>query len=98
MEPIMTASMPPPRAASVNDLLRTAVRLFRATLPKCLPFAMVAVLLAELPAICWIATGHQLSLKVPVDTTYQTLSLLGLAVEIWLIASMMLRQRAMMSG
>jgi hypothetical protein len=98
MEPIMTASMPPPRAASVSDLLQTAVRLFRATLPKCLPFAMVAVLLAQLPAIYWIATGHQVSLKVPEDATYEALSLLGLIFEIWLMASMMLRQRAIISA
>jgi hypothetical protein len=94
----MTASMPPPRAASVSDLLQSAAQLFRATLPKCLPFAMVAVLVAQLPAIYWIATGHQVSFKVPVDATYQTLSLLGWIVEVWLIASMMLRQRAMISG
>ena len=40
----MTASKAPRPDASVSMLLNAASSLFRATLLKCLPFAMVAVL------------------------------------------------------
>ena len=40
----MTASNAPRRAHSVAELLYTAIALFRTTLLKCLPFAMIAVL------------------------------------------------------
>lgn len=93
----MTASMPPP-VTNVSDLLHSATKVFRATAPKCLPFAMVAVLVAELPNIFWIASGHQVSFKVPDDSTYQGLAVLGWVFEVLLFATMMLRQRALVTG
>jgi len=94
----MTASMPPAPGASVSALLETATQLFRATLLKCLPLAMLAVLFAQLPNIYWIATGHQLSLRVPQDSTYEGLAAFGWVVEVLLFAAMMLRQRAVIAG
>ncbi|MGA2024843.1 MAG: hypothetical protein ABSH23_08805 [Steroidobacteraceae bacterium] len=90
----MTASMPPPHSASVSELLETAAQLFRATLLKCLPMAMLAVLCSQLANVYWIATGHAISFSARHDGNYALLSVLGAAFELWLISAMMLRQRA----
>ena len=94
----MTASMPPPHRASVGDLLETSAQLFRATLLKCLPLGMLAVLCAQLANVYWIATGHTISFSARHDANYAVLSVLGTAIEIWLIGAMMLRQRAVVLG
>jgi hypothetical protein len=94
----MTASTPAPNGARVSDLLQTAVRLFRASLLKCLPLAMIAMLCASLPNIYWNATGHPVSLFGPYDTNFRLLSLMGIAIASWLFGAMMLRQRAVVLG
>jgi hypothetical protein len=94
----MTASMPPPHSASVSELLATAAQLFRATLLKCMPLAMVAVLCSQLANVYWIATGHTISFSARHDASYALLSVLGTAIELWLISAMMLRQRAVVLG
>jgi hypothetical protein len=94
----MTASMPPPGNASVSDWLQTAAQLFRASLLKCLPLGMVAVLCAQLPNIYWIATGHTISFSAEYDANFELLTILGTAIELWLIGAMMLRQRAVVLG
>jgi hypothetical protein len=94
----MTASMPPSGSASVSDLLATASQLFRASLLKCLPMGMVAVLCAQSANIYWMASGHVLSLTADYDTNYDLLAIAGVAVELWLLGAMMLRQRAVVLG
>jgi hypothetical protein len=94
----MTASRPPPGGASVSDLLATAAQLFRASLLKCLPMGMVAVLCAQAASIYWIATGHVLSFTSEFDRNYRLLALAGIVVQLWLLAAMMLRQRAVVLG
>lgn len=94
----MTASMPPPGSASVSDLLQTSAQLCRASLLKCLPLGMVAVLCAQLPNIYWVATGHTLSLSAEYDANYDLLAIVGTAIELWLVGAMMLRQRAVVLG
>jgi hypothetical protein len=94
----MTASKPPRPDASVSELLAAASQLFRATLLKCLPFAMVGVLCLEIPNFYWIATGHSLSFGMPPDTGYWLLALAASAVTVFIVSAMMLRQRAVASG
>jgi hypothetical protein len=94
----MTASRPPPGGASVSDLLATAAQLFRASLLKCLPMGMVAVLCAQAANIYWKASGHVLSFTADYDSNYQLLAVTGVAVELWLLGAMMLRQRAVVLG
>ncbi len=94
----MTASKPAPGAVRVSDLLETAARLFRATLLKCLPLGMLAVLCARLPNIYWTATGHQMSLKAQYDLNFNALTVVGTTAELWLLGAMMLRQRAVAVG
>ncbi|HEY6452670.1 MAG TPA: hypothetical protein VIX87_08730 [Steroidobacteraceae bacterium] len=90
--------MPPPGGASVSDLLETAARLFRASALKCLPAGMLAVLCAQLPNVYWLASGHRLSFGAEYDATYDVLAMAGTIVELWLLAAMMLRQRALVLG
>jgi hypothetical protein len=92
----MTASPRPD--ASVSNLLATASQLFRATLLKCLPFAMVGMLCLEIPNLYWIATGHTLTLGLPSDTGYWLLAYPASAVTAFIVSAMMLRQRAVASG
>jgi hypothetical protein len=94
----MTASKAPRPEASVSMLLNAASTLFRATLLKCLPFAMLAVLCLEVPNLYWVASGHTLSFGMPPDTGYWVLAYLASAVTVFIVSAMMLRQRAMASG
>lgn len=94
----MTASMPPRPDASVSKLLEAATTLFRATLLKCLPFAMVGVLCLEIPNFYWVASGHTLEHGMPADTRYWLLAFIAGAVTLFIASAMMLRQRALASG
>jgi hypothetical protein len=94
----MTASRPPPGGASVSDLLATAAQLFRASLLKCLPMGMVAVLCAQAASIYWMASGHVLSFTSEFDGNYRLLAIAGAVVQLWLLGAMMLRQRAVVLG
>jgi hypothetical protein len=95
---IMTASKPPRPDASVSNLLDAATQLFRATLLKCLPFAMVGVLCLEIPNFYWVASGHTLTHGMPADTRYWLLAFIASAVTLFIVSAMMLRQRAFASG
>jgi hypothetical protein len=88
----MTASSAPRRGPSVAELLYTAIALFRATLLKCLPLAMVAVLCAQAPYFYWLATGHSLEQGVPSDPTYWGLAFACSVVSLYIFSAMMLRQ------
>jgi hypothetical protein len=94
----MTASMPPRPEASVKALLDAATALFRATLLKCLPFAMIGVLCLEIPNFYWVASGHTLEHGMPSDTRYWLLAFIAAAVTLFIASAMMLRQRALASG
>jgi hypothetical protein len=95
---IMTALKPPRPEASVSALLDAATQLFRATLLKCLPFAMVGMLCLEIPNLYWVASGHTLTFGLPSDRGYWLLVYPALAVTAFIISAMMLRQRAIVSG
>jgi hypothetical protein len=94
----MSFLTPAPQSASVGDLLQTAVRLFHASLLKCLPMGMVAVLCASLPNVYWNATGHAVGLLESYDARFAALSAVGIALGLWLYGAMMLRQRAVVLG
>jgi hypothetical protein len=94
----MGRSLPPPRSPSVQVLLENAAQLFRATVLKCLPLAMLAVLAGMVPVIYWRAAGHPFSALVPDDATYDVLAVAGTTLELWLLGALMLRQRAMVTG
>jgi hypothetical protein len=94
----MTASNPPRRGQSVSELLNTASQVFRVTLLKCLPFAMIALLCVEIPNLYWLMTGHAFPREMPDDVGYLCLSLTTTAVAIYIFGAMMLRQLYVSGG
>jgi len=94
------APLPAP-SASVAQILEAASQLFRVTLLKCLPLAMVAVLVLEVPNLYWIARGHPMALRGwswPTDTHYLLLQLLATVLTLPIVSAMMLQQRALIAG
>jgi hypothetical protein len=94
----MSAFRAAPGAVRVTGLLQAAARLLRASLLKCLPLAMLAMLCARLPNLYWIASRHAPGLRAQRDLGFDLLTLAGTAIELWLIGAMMLRQRAVALG
>jgi hypothetical protein len=89
----------PPSGANVSALLEAAARLFRITLLKCLPLAMLELLVGQIANFYWLASGHAPQLaRFPDDDTWWVLTVLGLIGYLWLAAAMMLRQRALIGG
>jgi len=94
----MTGSNAPRRGQSVSELLNTASQVFRVSLLKCLPFAMIAVLCVEIPNIYWVMTGHSFPRGMPVDIGYWWLSLATSALAVYIFSAMMLRQLYVSGG
>lgn len=94
----MSASLLPPRSAEVADIMEAAKQVFRATLPKCLPLAMLSILMAQMAALQALATGKSPDLFKPHDDTFWTLFALGFIAWQLLAGVIMLRQRALISG
>jgi len=88
----------PPSAGNVSYMLETATALFRATLPKCLPLAMVALLCAEVPNLYWIVSGHTPEPRWPADPTYWVISMIAAAVMLYVASAVMLQQRSLAAG
>jgi hypothetical protein len=89
----------PSKTAAVSDLLDAATRIFRATLAKCLPVALFAILLAALPNMYWLTTGKPMDLlHPPRDPKFWALSLVGFVGYQLLAAVLMLRQRTLRLG
>jgi hypothetical protein len=90
----MTASNVPRRGQSVNDLLSTSVAVFRTTLLKCLPLAMIAVLCASVPNFYLRASGQSLDVasKTPTEPVYWWLVTIAVVLTLYLFSAMMLRQ------
>ena len=89
----------PPLSAPVSELLDAATRVFRMTLAKGMPVALVAMLLAALPDVYWMTTGKPMDFRhPPLDPKFWALTAVGLVCYQFLAAILMLRQRAMMGG
>jgi hypothetical protein len=71
---------------------------FRATLPKCLPIAMLAILMVQLASLYWMSTGKPQGMFQPRDATFWILFVLGFVAWQLLAAIIMLRQRSMVAG
>jgi hypothetical protein len=94
----MSASLLPPRSAEVADIMDATMRVFRATLPKCLPLAMASILLAQLASLYALVTGKSPDLLQPHDATFWTLFVIGFMAWQLLAAIIMLRQRSIATG
>jgi hypothetical protein len=90
----MPASNAPRRGQSVNELLSTAVAVFRATLLKCLPLAMIGVLCASVPNFYLRASGQNMDIgaQLPTEPTYWWLVTIAVVLTLYIFSAMMLRQ------
>ncbi len=95
---LMPAALLPPRSAAVSDIMDATMRVFRATLPKCLPIAMLAILLVQLASLYWMSTGKPQGMFQPRDATFWILFVLGFVAWQLLAAIIMLRQRTVVAG
>jgi hypothetical protein len=91
---------PPSRPQTVGEVLDTAFRIFRATLPKCLPYATLAMLAGQLPDIYELLQGHPLRrpLLEPHARAWWLLEVVGYVVSLTLWAVIVRRQYAIASG
>ena len=91
---------PPPRPQSVGEILDSAFRIFRATLVKCLPYAIGAVIAAELANLYNLASHQVLApLQQVRDPVWWTLYLVGILIAGAILGSaILLRQYALATG
>ena len=85
----------PPRSAGVSELLDAASRIWRATLPKCLPLSMIAILSAYLPALYLTVSGQPIPKwpELPVDPLYWVCYAVAMLAYLLLGSVAILRQR-----
>jgi len=91
---------PPSRPQTVGEILDTAFRIFRATLLKCLPFAVLSLLAGQLAGIYSLLRGRPLQHLYPTqfDPLWVLLVLAGSLVTLTLTAAIVRRQYAIASG
>src|SRR2546428_2430897 len=91
---------PPPRPQSVGEILDSAFRIFRATLVRCLPYAIAAVIAGQLPSIYYLVSGRNMlqGLAGFRDPVWLTLYILGYVIAIVLWSAVLLRQYALSTG
>jgi Membrane domain of glycerophosphoryl diester phosphodiesterase len=93
---------PPLRPQSVGEILDSAFRIFTATLLKCLPYALLVVIVRYLTTIYDLATGHpivqSMSAVVPHDGLWWVLFLIATLGTMTLTNAILLRQHAIATG
>ncbi len=96
-----TIAYPPAAPLGVADVLELALRSYLATLVKCLPLAVLAVIAAQLPNIYQLAAG-----RAPVrslaaglkDPLYAGLLVAGIVIALLFDGAILVRQHNMLSG
>ncbi|MFO1401530.1 MAG: hypothetical protein U1F06_07390 [Steroidobacteraceae bacterium] len=90
----------PPRTAGVSELLEAASRIWRATLPKCLPLAMIAILCAYLPTLYLSIAGLPIPRppQLPSDPGYWAVYVVAMVAYLFLGSVAILRQRGLVLG
>lgn len=88
----------PPRSASVSVLLDAASRIWRATLLKCLPLAMFAIVAINVPRFYATASGQPIThpLVLPKDPVYWMTYAVAMIVYLFIVSTAILRQRALL--
>ena len=93
---------PPTRPRTLAELLDASLKMFRATLPKCLPYASMAILFLQLPTLYELARGRMpplipnpAEMNDPVWITLYTVGYLLFSI-LWMAT--LLRQAAVAAG
>jgi hypothetical protein len=98
----MTAALyPPQRPLSIGEIVDAAFRIFRATVVKCLLYALLAVIAQQLPNIYSLLRGRGLTGSILAsmhDPVWVSLYVAGTLVGVLLWSAILLRQYAMATG
>jgi hypothetical protein len=96
----MLSPLPVPSAnAGVGELLQAGTRLFRVALPKCLPIAMVAALISQIPGLLLEAQGQQLKIfEPPTDPKFWIEYGIAVVLVVLLFTLVTVRQRSLLRG
>ena len=86
------------RPASAGEVLDAAFLLFRRTLPGCLPWSLLAVLLGNLPSVYLLTTGQSLSLLERKDMIWWGLMAGAAMAGLWVWVFLLLRQYRVACG
>ena len=93
---------PPPRPQSVGEILDLALRIFGATLVKCLPYSFAGVVLSHLTTMYDVSTGRplvQTALQAqPHNGVWWCLFLVAMVGTVALTNAVLLRQYALATG
>jgi hypothetical protein len=86
------------RPATAGEVLDAGFLLFRRTLPTCLPWSLLAVLLGNLPSVYLLTTGQSLSLLTPKDGIWWGLMAGAALAGLWVWLLLVLRQYQVAAG
>jgi hypothetical protein len=91
---------PPEHVLSIGEVLDLSFRIFRVSLLKCLPLAVAALLLAQLPNIYSVLHGGTLTgvLMGAHDSVWWALYVVGWLLSTALWGAVLVRQHAVVSG
>jgi hypothetical protein len=91
---------PPEHPLSIGEVLDLSFRIFRASLLKCLPLAVAALLLRQLPNIYALMTGRSLAglLQPHYDLPWWLLTLIGALSAMALWGAILVRQYTIARG
>ena len=89
-----TTLLLPTRAAALGEILDAGFLLFRRSLPACLPWSLLAVLLGQLPSVYLLASGQTLALSQPKGLMWWLLMSFSACGTLWCWLAIMLRQRS----
>jgi len=89
---------PPARPLSVGEALDLAVRIFRVTLVKCLPYGLLMMVVGQLPNIFNLVTAGPHAQLGQETAAWWLLEALGTLGALWLMTAMFLRQRSIAQG
>ena len=89
---------PPPRPQSVGEILDSAFRIFGVTLVTCLPFAISAVIVRQLPNIYALVYLRSLSVGLWKDPLWWVLDVVAILLTLVVAAALLLRQYAIATG
>jgi hypothetical protein len=96
-----TSLYPPQRPLSIGELVDMAFRIYRATVVKCLPYALLAVIAGQLPNIYYLLSGRGLAQSIFAssrDPMWLSLYVVGSLAGLVLWSAMLLRQYALATG
>jgi hypothetical protein len=89
---------PPSRPQSIGEVLDSAFRVFRATLLRCLPYGVLAMVAGQLPNIYDIVTRRPLRQFGGGDPVWWVLYAVGAFLGMAFVNAILIRQKAMASG